>query len=86
MPKTGATKSRAWAGDRVNIEPSDNLGPVFVQLLRDGDINAFVALGRLTQSRTGQARVIDAGHDTVVVVIRGTDRRFVVPADVVKSA
>ena len=72
-------------GRRVTLNPDPKLGPIFVQLLREGDIRGFHALGRLTQS-TSQARVIVEGGDTVVVVMRGTDRRFAVPADVVKSA
>ena len=72
-------------GRRVTLNPDPKLGPVLVQLLQDGDIHAFVALGRLTQS-AGRARVVVEGEDTVVIVMRGGGRRFVVPADVVKSA
>ena len=72
-------------GRRVTLNPDPKLGPVIIQLLQEGDIHAAVAVCRLTQS-TGRARVIVEGGDTVVIVTRGTDRRFAVPADVVKSA
>lgn len=72
------------AGDRVALNPDPKLGPIIVQLLREGELDDAVALSRLAVSGTG-CRVIERGPGQVTIRVRGTRRRFVLPADVVKS-
>ena len=72
-------------GRRVTLNPHPKLGPILVQLLQAGEERDAIALVRLAVSGV-TARVIEDGGDSVVLRVRGTDRRFVLPADVVKSA
>jgi len=71
--------------DRVTLNPDPKLGPLIIQCLQDGDRNAAIALTRLAGSSV-VATVIERGPDHVVLRVRGSRRRFVIPADVVKSA
>jgi len=53
--------------------------------LQAGESRDAIALVRLAVSGV-TARVIEESGDTVILRVRGTDRRFALPADVVKSA
>ena len=72
-------------GRRVTLNPDPKLGPIIVQLLQAGEDRDAIALVRLAVSGV-TARVIEESGDTVVLRVRGTDRKFALPADVVKSA
>lgn len=72
-------------GRRVTLNPDPKLGPIIVQLLQAGESRDAIALVRLAVSGV-TARVIEENGETIVLRVRGTDRRFVLPADVVKSA
>jgi len=72
-------------GRRVTLNPHPRLGPIIVDLLRAGEQRDAIALVRLAVSGV-TARVIEEGGDVVVLRVRGSERRFVLPADVVKSA
>jgi hypothetical protein len=71
--------------ERVTLNPDPKLGPIIVQLLRDGDKHSAVALTRLAANAT-TCQVIERWPDHVVLRVPGSRRRFVIPADVVKSA
>ena len=71
--------------DRVTLRPDPKIGPLIVASLQERDLEGAIALCRLSVSGA-QCTVIDVGSDDVVVRVRGTRRRFCVPADVVKSA
>jgi len=72
-------------GRRVTLNPDPKLGPIIIQLLQAGESRDAITLVRLAVSGV-TARVIEENGETIVLRVRGTDRRFVLPADVVKSA
>ena len=72
-------------GRRVTLNPHPKLGPIIVDLLQAGEEHDAIALVRLATSGV-TARVIEDTGDVVVLRVRGSQRRFALPADVVKSA
>jgi len=75
------------AGERVTLNPDPKLGPVIISLLQEGSRESredAIALTRLAISGT-YCRVIERRPDYVVVRVRGSRRRFVLPVEVVKT-